>query len=45
MKSVREQMDMIAAYGEVGSLRGAAEICGVRSHRTPRSAISESRVW
>ncbi|HML00147.1 MAG TPA: IS21 family transposase [Acidimicrobiales bacterium] len=29
MKSARERMDMIAAYRDVGSFRGAAEICGV----------------
>ena len=32
MKSVREHMDMHAAYREVGSYRAAAEICGT----TPR---------
>jgi hypothetical protein len=28
MKSARERMDMIAAYTDVGSFRGAAAICG-----------------
>ena len=32
MKSVRERMDINAAYREVGSYRGAADICGT----TPR---------
>ena len=27
MKSVRERMDIISAYREVGTYRGAAEIC------------------
>lgn len=29
MKSARERMDMVAAYTDVGSFRGAAAICGV----------------
>ena len=29
MKSARERMDMIGAYTDVGSFRGAAAICGV----------------
>ena len=28
MKSVRERMDMNAAYREVGSYRAAAQLCG-----------------
>jgi|GEM_PF-2171329 len=28
MKSVRERMDINAAYREVGTYRGAADICG-----------------
>ena len=28
MKSARERMDVIAAYREVGTFRGAAELCG-----------------
>ena len=28
MKSARERMDIISAYREVGSYRGAAVVCG-----------------
>ncbi len=38
MKSVRERMDMTSAYREVGSYRGAAEICGT-THRTVKKAV------
>ena len=38
MKSARENMDVIAAYQEVGTYRGAAEICGV-NHKTVRRII------
>lgn len=38
MKSAREDMDMIAAYREVGSYRGAAEMCGT-THRTVKNAV------
>lgn len=37
MKSAREKMDMVAAYLEVGSYRGAAAICGT----TPRTVKRE----
>ena len=33
VKSGEERMDMIAAYGLVGSYRGAAQICGTKSDR------------
>ena len=33
MKSVRQTMDIIAAYREVGSYRGAAAMCNT-THRT-----------
>lgn len=36
MKSAREKMDMIAAYVDVGTYRGAAAICGT-NHHTPSS--------
>jgi hypothetical protein len=38
MKSVRETMDIIAAYHEVGSYRGAAAMCNT-THRTVRRAV------
>jgi transposase len=37
MKSAREKMDMVAAYQEVGSYRGAAEICNT----TPKTVKRE----
>ncbi len=38
MKSVRERMDIISAYREVGSYRGAAEICAT-THRTVKRVV------
>jgi hypothetical protein len=38
MKSVRERMDILSAYREVGSYRAAAEICGT-THKTVRRAV------
>lgn len=38
MKSAREQMDIVNAYAEVGSYRGAAALCGT-SHKTVRRVI------
>ncbi len=38
MKPVRERMDMTSAFREVGSYRGAAEICGT-THRTVKRAV------
>lgn len=38
MKSVRERMDILSAYREVGSYRGAAEICGT-THKTVKRAV------
>ena len=38
MKNARERMDVIAAYRDVGSYRGAAEICGT-THKTVRRII------
>ena len=38
MKSERERMDINAAYREVGSYRGAAEICGT-THKTVKRAV------
>ena len=38
MKTVRERMDIISAYREVGSYRGAAEICAT-THRTVKRVV------
>ena len=38
MKSVRERMDINAAYREVGTYRGAAEICGT-THKTVKREV------
>src|SRR6185312_4693888 len=38
MLSARERMDIIAAYREVGTYRGAAQMCGV-THKTVRRVI------
>lgn len=41
MKSVRERMDMTAAYREVGTYRGAAEICGTTPKTVKRVVAAE----
>ena len=41
MKSVRERMDMTAAYREVGTYRGAAEICGT-TPKTVKRAVTDA---
>lgn len=41
MKSVRERMDINAAYREVGTYRGAAEICGT-THKTVKRVVEAS---
>ena len=38
MKSERERMDIVAAYRQVGSYRGAAAICGT-THKTVRRVV------
>ncbi|WP_433722101.1 IS21 family transposase [Nocardia sp. CA-129566] len=38
MKSARERMDIISAYREVGTYRGAAELCGT-THKTVKRVI------
>ena len=38
MKNARERMDVIAAYRDVGSYRGAAEICGT-THKTVKRIV------
>ena len=42
MKSARERMDMVAAYTDVGSFRGAAEICGT-TPKTVKRAVERAR--
>jgi len=41
LKTEREDMDMIAAFNDVGSYRGAAAICGV-DHKTVKRALGRS---
>ncbi|MGL4176337.1 MAG: IS21 family transposase, partial [Dermatophilaceae bacterium] len=41
MKSMREEMDIVAAYQLVGSYRGAAEICGT-THKTVKRVIERT---
>src|SRR5512132_3682962 len=43
LKSARERMDIVAAYREVGSYRGAAELCGT-TPKTVRRIIQRHRV-
>ena len=38
MKNARERLDILAAYREAGSYRGAAEICGT-THKTVRRVV------
>ena len=39
MKSARERMDIISAYREVGTYRGAAVACGT-THKTVKRVIA-----
>ena len=41
--SARKQLDVITAYRQVGTYRGAAEICGV-SHKTVKRIVQRGRV-
>jgi len=41
MLSARERMDVISAYQQVGTYRGAAEICGT-THKTVRRVIERA---
>jgi hypothetical protein len=43
MKSVRERMDINAAYREVGTYRGAAEICGTTAKTVKRAVEAAER--
>ncbi|MCB8913868.1 helix-turn-helix domain-containing protein, partial [Rhodococcus rhodochrous] len=38
MKSAKDRMDIISVYREVGTYRGAAEMCGT-THKTVRRVI------
>ena len=38
MKNTRERMDVLAAYRDVGSYRGAADLCGT-THKTVRRIV------
>ena len=40
MKSARERMDIVAAFGQVGTYRGAAALCGT-THKTVRRVIED----
>jgi Homeodomain-like domain len=42
MKSAREKMNMIAAYRDVGSYRGAAAICGT-TPKTVKRAVQRAQ--
>jgi hypothetical protein len=39
MKSAREKMDMVAAYVEVGTYRGAAALCGTTPKTIKRAVL------
>ncbi|WP_431233551.1 IS21 family transposase [Mycolicibacterium psychrotolerans] len=40
MKSAKDRMDIISAYQQVGSYRGAAELCGT-THRTVKKVVDK----
>ena len=42
MKSLREKMDIVAAFEQVGTYRGAAALCGT-THKTVRRVIEAQR--
>lgn len=44
MKSVRERMDINAAYREVGTYRGAAGICGTTAKTVKRIVEATERI-
>jgi transposase len=41
--SARKQLDIVTAYREVGTYRGAAEICGV-SHKTVKRVVEREQI-
>lgn len=42
MKSEKDRMDIVSAYEQVGSFRGAAELCGT-THKTVKRVIEDHR--
>src|SRR6059058_5533221 len=42
MKSARERMDITSAYREVGSYRGAADICGTTPKTVKRAVLADA---
>lgn len=42
MKSEKERMDIVSAYEQVGSFRGAAELCGT-THKTVKRVVEDHR--
>ena len=44
MKNAKERMDVIAAYRDVGTYRGAAEICGT-THKTVKRIITAHELF
>ncbi|MGQ0617287.1 MAG: IS21 family transposase, partial [Acidimicrobiia bacterium] len=40
MKSARERMDIVAAFEQVGTFRGAAALCGT-THKTVKRVVLE----
>ena len=44
MKSVRERMDILSAYREVGTYRGAAEICDTTHKTVKRKVLADAAV-
>jgi len=41
--SARKQLDIVTAYREVGTYRGAAEMCGV-THKTVKRVVERAEV-
>jgi hypothetical protein len=42
MLSARKQLDIVTAYRDVGTYRGAAEMCGV-THKTVRRVVNKAQ--
>jgi len=42
MKSVRERMDILSAYREVGTYRGAADMCGTTAKTVKRKVLADT---
>jgi hypothetical protein len=43
MKSAREKMDMVAAYADVGTYRGAADLCGTTPKNVKRAVLRDDQ--